>query len=87
MRRWSTQLIPLFSAERTCSGCAQGAVASCRQVRSPRPGQEQEADRSAHSVGEASASGLALRTNPTPRILRIIGASFAASTLRRNRPR
>ncbi len=44
-------------------------------------------DRSARFGGEASESRLALRTNPRPRMLRIMGASFAASTLRRNRPR
>ena len=44
-------------------------------------------DRSARPGDEASEGGLALKTNPRPRMLRIMGASFAASTLRRNRPR
>jgi hypothetical protein len=30
--------------------------------------------------------GIGLRTNPAPRTLRIMGASFAPSTLRRSRP-
>src|SRR5258705_625971 len=30
--------------------------------------------------------GIALRTNPAPRTVQIMGASFAPSTLRRNRP-
>src|ERR1035438_7525116 len=36
--------------------------------------------------GEACASGVSLKTKPTPRMLRIMGASFDPSTLRRSRP-
>ena len=36
--------------------------------------------------GELCGNGVALRTKPTPRTLRIMGRSFDPSTLRRSRP-
>jgi hypothetical protein len=43
-------------------------------------------DRSAVLVGESWTAGVSLRTNPAPRTLRIMVASFDPSTLRRSRP-
>ena len=43
-------------------------------------------DASTDFAGESGRRGVALKTNPAPRTLRIKGASFAPSTLRRSRP-